>query len=52
MIPTPLLTAMITIILFFGGLIVNSLLDARDRIEELNGRLVRLETIISLDGLD
>lgn len=48
----PLLSAMITIILFFGGLVVNSLIDARDEIDDLRGRVVRLETIIHMDKLD
>ena len=48
----PLLTAMISIILFFGGLVVNSLLDAHDKVDDLNARIVRIETIIRLDGLD
>ena len=48
----PLITAMISIILFFGGLVVNSLIEARDQIDELNSRVVRLEAIISFDGLD
>jgi len=43
---------MISIILFFGGLVVNSLLDAHDKIDDLNARVVRLETIIHMDGLD
>jgi len=52
MMKSPLITAMISIILFFGGLVVNSLLDAHDKIDDLNARVVRLETIIHMDGLD
>lgn len=48
----PLITAMISIILFFGGVFVNSHLEARNQIDELNSRVVRLEVIISFDDLD